>query len=339
MDPVTRDVMRPVLNPLFPGVETLFLIGPPFYVEAVDFNAELSRVDVRVAYHRRALFRCLCGREGLKVHSRIDRSWRALDVASYQCHIHLAVPRLKCPDCGVRTFQVPWARDHSHLTVYLEERIMALADWMPLSEVARFLRESDSRVRHVLEALGHHSMSGGAARRRQRAAAAHRPAKGHFPAEGTLTADAGDAQDAAAPLAGEASAPPFGAPGADSALPSGIDPASGAPRAAGAAGDAHDAAGEIPDISGDMPDVAGGMPDVAGSTPYMAGEMPDVADEMQDVAGDTQDVAGDTPDMAGDTPDVAGGMHYVAVDTSDVASDMPHGADDMDDGERGTEGS
>ncbi|MDR1080668.1 MAG: transposase family protein [Deltaproteobacteria bacterium] len=155
MDPKTLEVMKPVANPLFPDFERIYQIEFPLYIESMSFDDALSRVDIFIAYHRKALFRCPCGLEGLKVHSRLDRIWRALDIARYQCRLHLAVPRVKCPECGVKTFPVPWARDHSHLTALLEDRILALADHMPHSAVARLVGESDHRVLHVLEALGH----------------------------------------------------------------------------------------------------------------------------------------------------------------------------------------
>ncbi|MDR1039963.1 MAG: hypothetical protein LBR80_07310 [Deltaproteobacteria bacterium] len=168
MDPITLEIMKPVLNPLFPDFEKIYQIEFPLYIETMEFDDSKSQVDIRVSFHRKALFRCACGRDGLKVHSRLDRVWRGLDIARYQCRIHLAVPRLKCPECGVKTFQVPWARDHAHLTALLEEKIMDLADYMPHSAVARILGESDHRVLHVLEARSHPAAARHASRGRPR---------------------------------------------------------------------------------------------------------------------------------------------------------------------------
>ncbi|MDR1314346.1 MAG: hypothetical protein LBQ12_11805 [Deltaproteobacteria bacterium] len=177
MDPVTLRIMKPVANPLFPDFERIYQIEFPLYIESMDFDDALGSVDIRISYHRKALFQCSCGIEGLKVHSRLDRIWRALDIARYHCHLHLAVPRLKCPDCGVKTFHVPWARDHSHLTALLEDKILALADYMPHSAVASFLGESDRRILHVLEAYEHPAGAKHPGRGRPRSPAYHLLAK------------------------------------------------------------------------------------------------------------------------------------------------------------------
>ncbi|MDR1037032.1 MAG: transposase family protein [Deltaproteobacteria bacterium] len=154
MDPVTMQIMKPVLNPLFPDFERIYQIEFPLFIDSMTFDDELARVDISISYHRRALFTCACGQEGLKVHSKLERVWRALDIARYQCHLHLAVPRLRCPRCGVKIFPVPWARDHSHLTALLEDNILELASYMPHSAVARYFGETDHRILHVLEVMG-----------------------------------------------------------------------------------------------------------------------------------------------------------------------------------------
>ncbi|MDR3155171.1 MAG: transposase family protein [Deltaproteobacteria bacterium] len=149
-DPVTLEILKPALNPLFPAFEKIYQVEFPIYIETIEYVPEEARVDIRLTYHRKALFKCACGLEDIKVHSRVDRSWRALDIAGCKCFLHLAVPRLKCPKCGVHVFQVPWARDHSHLTRDLEKKIVAMAAYMPCSALAAHFGESEPRINHIL---------------------------------------------------------------------------------------------------------------------------------------------------------------------------------------------
>ncbi|MDR2339225.1 MAG: transposase family protein [Deltaproteobacteria bacterium] len=138
-------------NPLFRHFERLYWIEFPLFIRDMVFDDDERKVLVFVDYNRKTTFPCSCGRQGLKIHDRIIREWRALDIGSYQTIIHLAVPRTKCPDCGVRQIKVGWSREHSHFTYLMEERILLLTQYMPLSNVARFLNVSERRVRKVLE--------------------------------------------------------------------------------------------------------------------------------------------------------------------------------------------
>ena len=153
MDPVTLTVMKPALNPLFLNFEKLYWIDFPLYIGNMAFDDEGKKAEIFVEYHKKAVFPCACGRTGLKVHDRLQREWRALDIGSYQTVIHLAVPRIKCPECGVRIIKVGWARDHSRFTYLMEERIMLLSQYMPLSNVAKFLNVSETRIVKVIERL------------------------------------------------------------------------------------------------------------------------------------------------------------------------------------------
>ncbi|MDR2459604.1 MAG: transposase family protein [Deltaproteobacteria bacterium] len=150
MDQITIDVMKPKINPVYLDFEKIYEVPFPIYIHNMDFSNDSGRVDIHLLYHKRATFTCPCGKENLKVHSKLPRIWRGLDIAKYGCYIHLDVPRLICPECGVRTYQVPWARDHSHLTHLMEQNILTLSNYMPIGILAKFLGESENRVSNVL---------------------------------------------------------------------------------------------------------------------------------------------------------------------------------------------
>ncbi|MDR2351605.1 MAG: transposase family protein [Deltaproteobacteria bacterium] len=150
MDPVTLKIMKPELNPLFLKFEKIYRIEFPLYIRDMVFDDENKLIDIQIDYHKKATFRCSCGLADQKVHSRIDRAWRALDIANYQARLSLSVPRLKCQNCGVKTFQVPWAREHSHLTHMMEEMIYALSKIIPLPTVAKLVVEKEQRILRVI---------------------------------------------------------------------------------------------------------------------------------------------------------------------------------------------
>ncbi len=60
---------------------------------------------------------------------RGSRSWRACDWNTHKVYIVADVPRVICPEHGVVTASVPWARHNSHFTKEFEE----LATWLSLS--------------------------------------------------------------------------------------------------------------------------------------------------------------------------------------------------------------
>jgi hypothetical protein len=154
MDPTTEQILKPVKNLVYLDFEVIYGVIFPLYINDMIFDSEKSKVDIMISYHKKATFPCPCGTENLKVHSKIPRIWRALDIAKYKCFLHLDVPRVNCPKCGVKTFQVPWARDHSHLTTLMENNILTLASYIPVSNLAKFLGERDHRLLKLINSAG-----------------------------------------------------------------------------------------------------------------------------------------------------------------------------------------
>ncbi|MFN8033726.1 MAG: transposase family protein [Mycobacterium sp.] len=67
--------------------------------------------DVEVTLRPRArLLRCPCGKRIKAVYDRRRRRWRHLDLACRRLWLVYDIRRLDCPDCGVITEELPWAR-------------------------------------------------------------------------------------------------------------------------------------------------------------------------------------------------------------------------------------
>jgi len=61
------------------------------------------------------------------------------------------VPRVDCPDHGVKRVTVPWARAGSRFTLLFEQAALILAREMPVAAAARFVGITDKRLWRVLQ--------------------------------------------------------------------------------------------------------------------------------------------------------------------------------------------
>jgi transposase len=114
----------------------------PWGVERVELELEAGEVHVWVSLPPETLWICPECLERAPIHDHRDRTWRHLDTCQYRTLVHARVPRLDCPNHGIKQLRVPWAEERARFTAMFE----ALAiDWMkraPLATVAERLRLS-----------------------------------------------------------------------------------------------------------------------------------------------------------------------------------------------------
>ena len=101
-----------------------------------------------------------CGRSGCKAHDTVNKKWRHLNFFEHETYLHAQIPRVKCPDCGVRQVHVPWAREGSGFTLLFEAFLLTLAKEMPVNAVARIVGEHDTRIWRVLHHYVEQARSG-----------------------------------------------------------------------------------------------------------------------------------------------------------------------------------
>lgn len=99
-------------------------------------------IDVAVALTRRRLICPLCE---FSTSSRydtrpVDSLWRHLDLGSWRLIIRCALLRLQCPEHGVRTEGVPFARPLSDFTTDFENLVAWLATVMDKTALSRLVR-------------------------------------------------------------------------------------------------------------------------------------------------------------------------------------------------------
>ncbi|BBX74609.1 hypothetical protein MSHI_25150 [Mycobacterium shinjukuense] len=78
----------------------------------------IAEGDVEVTLRPKArLLRCPVGVLFSVFYNRRRRRWRHLDLGRYRLWLVFEIRRVECPDCGVRTEELPWARPgarHTH---------------------------------------------------------------------------------------------------------------------------------------------------------------------------------------------------------------------------------
>jgi len=126
-------------------------LDEPWRVVASDFDPERRRLELRLDFPRGSRFGCPeCGRSGCEVHDTSEKRWRHLDFFQHEAYLTARVPRVECPEHGVRQVALPWARQGSGFTLLFEALVMAMAREMPVRAVAGLVGEHDTRIWRVV---------------------------------------------------------------------------------------------------------------------------------------------------------------------------------------------
>ena len=91
----------------------------PWRVARTKFDAEQTRLDLYLEFDRGARFPCPaggCAHDACPVHDTAGKTWRHLDFFQHKALLHARLPRVRCPEHGVRQIGVSWARPGSGFT-------------------------------------------------------------------------------------------------------------------------------------------------------------------------------------------------------------------------------
>ncbi len=91
----------------------------------------------RLRQGRELQFQVDCGQEHCPAYDTEERTWRHLNFFQHETYLHARVPRAECPQCGVKTVAVPWARPGSGFTLLFEALVMTLVRQMPVWAASR----------------------------------------------------------------------------------------------------------------------------------------------------------------------------------------------------------
>jgi transposase len=121
----------------------------PWQVTAVELRLGAGEVEVKVE-HTGSVACPECG-AAAKQHDTRLRRWRHLPTCQYKTILAAEVPRVRCPEHGVKTLTVPWSEPGSGFTALFEALVI---DWLGetnISAVARLLDLTWDQVDGVMQ--------------------------------------------------------------------------------------------------------------------------------------------------------------------------------------------
>ena len=93
----------------------------PWSVSKVALDVENQQVDVYVEHPSGTKFCCPeCSAELACYDHTQERQWRHLDSCQFRTILHASIPRVDCPEHGVKQVRVPWAEKGSRFTILFE---------------------------------------------------------------------------------------------------------------------------------------------------------------------------------------------------------------------------
>ena len=123
-------------------------LDEPWRVTKIAFSETEQRLDIDLDFPAGSRFACPeCGREGCGAYDAQQRTWRHLNFFQHKTFLHARQPRIECPDHGVKTVEVPWARPQVGFTLLMEAFILALVEnGMTPRQVGRLIGAHDTRI-------------------------------------------------------------------------------------------------------------------------------------------------------------------------------------------------
>ncbi len=117
----------------------------------LDTEKTPQELHLELAADRGSLFPCpKCG-QACPAHDFKALRWRHLNFFQHHCLLTAKVPRLCCPEHGVKRIVVPWARQDSHFTLLFDQVVMSLVREMPVAAAARLVGERDTRLWRIIQ--------------------------------------------------------------------------------------------------------------------------------------------------------------------------------------------
>ena len=125
----------------------------PWTITRMEFSETDQQLDIWIDFNPGSSFLCPnCNKPGCKVHDTEERAWRHLDFFQHKTILHARQPRIKCPEHGVKTANLPWARPGSGFTQLMESYIVLLVqNGMTAHQVGALIGEHDTRIWRILE--------------------------------------------------------------------------------------------------------------------------------------------------------------------------------------------
>jgi transposase len=132
--------------------ETILGLEEPWYVEDVEVVGAESEIRVRLQRREGAELRCPECAEQVPGYDQADeRRWRHLDTCQFRTVLTARIPRVECPEHGIRQIRVPWAEDRSRFTAMFEAFAIRLLREMTPRAVSRLIGISWDQAEGILD--------------------------------------------------------------------------------------------------------------------------------------------------------------------------------------------
>jgi transposase len=119
----------------------------PWQVAAIRFEPDQGQIHFDLTCASNRLNCPVCDAADQPIHDRKSRRWQHLHFFQYQAFLHAPVPRVKCQQCGkVTQVPVPWARPGSGFTLLMDALVLALAQQLPVAQIARLFGVTENRL-------------------------------------------------------------------------------------------------------------------------------------------------------------------------------------------------
>jgi len=127
-------------------------IAKPWSVARVELEVKEQSVNVFVEHKPGEEFTCPeCGRKlGVYDHAE-ERSWRHLDSCQFTTMLRARIPRVQCPEHGVRQASVPWAEPRSRFTLLFERFAIDVLLETDVAGAAKILGISWDEAHHLMQ--------------------------------------------------------------------------------------------------------------------------------------------------------------------------------------------
>lgn len=124
----------------------------PWQVIKIEFSETDQEINIYLDFPLGSRFRCpKCKRKDVRAYDTKERRWRHLNFFQHRAYLHCPMPRVNCPDCGIKSVELPWTRSGSGFTLLFEALIITLAREMTVSALARLIGEHDTRIWRVIQ--------------------------------------------------------------------------------------------------------------------------------------------------------------------------------------------
>ncbi len=127
-------------------------LRPPWRIGEVKLDLAADRVDIRIEEAPGAKWNCPeCGKVVPLYDHAEEREWRHLDTCHCQTYLHARLPRVQCPEHGIRQVPATWAGPGSHFTLRMEGRLIDTLKECDVTGVTRLTGTSWDEAWGIME--------------------------------------------------------------------------------------------------------------------------------------------------------------------------------------------